>query len=232
MSKLSETERAQYQTQDEWLANYNGDNETENTISPQVITSCTEAPSNTKDKSCKTLNSDSISSIRIIGDKLLLKLCKPLTNELDSWIKLNLNKLAEMAKPDTGETLYEYSCYRTFFNKMPYLALTLKEIHTNAVAERYFNIKLIKKKDGTGFKTGDNCEFRIVGNTKRLQEGMFLKSWMDAVKEIPDNRLSHIYRYMNSKLKNVVFSCSNPIPHHGIIKLTKLKYEGHLYKIT
>ena len=232
MSKLSETERAQHQSNDEWLEEYNGDDEVKDTLTSQVIALRTDVPRNKTNESYETLNSDSISSIRMIDDKLLIKLYKPLTDELDNWIKLNINKLAEMATPDTGETLFEYSCYRTFFNKMPYLALTLKEIHTNAIAERYFNIKLMKKKDGKGFKTGDNCEFRIVGNTKRLQEGMFLKSWMDAVKEIPDNRPSHIYRYMNSKLKNVVFSCSDPVPHHGIIKLTKLKYEGHLYKIT
>lgn len=231
MSELTPTERAQQQTTSGWLTDYDAGNEirptSQHNIDPKPNILQFETNRVPED-----IRKAGIVSIRHAGDRLLITSDRPITSELDNRIKLGIGRLAKIAEPDTGETMYEYTGYRTaFYDKNASLALTFREIHTGAIGDRYFNI-ILKNKDGINFKTRVNGEFRITGNTRRLQEGMFLKFWMDAVKEIPDGRLSHIYRYMNAKLSGVVVSCSNPVPHHEIIKLKKMKYEGHLYQIT
>jgi len=231
MPEISETERVQRQTNDEWRAEYDSARDKHYPASPQVVSLRPESSDNIVSRIPDNVKKAGIVSIKHISSKLLITTDTQITNELDSRIKKRIQFLQGIAEADTGESLYEYTGYRTtFVDKRPFLVLTFREIHTGALAERYFNISL-KSKQGKSFKTGINGQFRVIGNIKRIQEGMFLKFWMDVVKDIPDNRPAHICRYMNSKLANAVISCSNPVPHHGFTKLTKLKYEGHLYQI-
>lgn len=231
MPELSETERVQQQTTEEWLAEYEG---TSDISKPAPLKTIDQPPKTTTDKQSvflESLKNAGIVSIRFVGEKLLVTIDRHITTALDNRIRRALPRLAEIAKPDTGELLYEYMEYRTSMDKSAYIAIVFKELRTGALAERYFNICL-KKKNGGNIKTGVNGMFRVVGNIKRLQEGMFLKFWMDSVKQIPNDRPSQICRYMNSNLSGAVVSCSNPIPYHGFTKLITLKHEGHLYQIT
>ena len=128
--------------------------------------------------------------------------------------------------------LYEYVEYRTFFSDIgPHLALVFKEVHTEDIAERFFNI-VLKNRKGKYFKTRINGEFRIKGSINRPIKGSFIKFWKDTANDIPDNRPSHIHRHVNSKLSGVVISCPDPGPHYDGTKLHSWKYEGRLYKIT
>lgn len=232
--ELSEYERLQLQPTSEWLADYEGDSDLSRVEASQVTNIKLEAVNQPKILIAENIKNAGITAIRRIDDKLLIRIDRPVTNELDSKIKKNIQHLVKFAVPvlDHGESFYIYSGYRTFMsNRREFLAITFNNISTGEIAERYFGTYLRSSK-GVSFKTGVNCQFRVKGNIKRLQEGMFLKFWLEAVKQIPDNRLAHIYRYMNSKLSDIVVSCSNSVPHHGFTKLKKLKYEGHQYQIT
>lgn len=231
MPELSETERVQQQTTEEWLAEYEGTSDISKPAPVKIIDHPPKATTHKQSVFLESLKNAGIVSIRFVGEKLLITTDRHITAELDVKIKNNIQRLVKIAKPDTGELLYEYMEYRTSMNKYAYIAMAFKELRTDALAERYFNICL-KKKNGENFKTGINGMFRVVGNIKRLQEGMFLKFWMDTVKQIPNDRPSQICRYMNSKLSGVVVSCPNPAPYHDFTKLITLKYEGHLYQIT
>ena len=229
---LSETERVQQQTNSEWLAEYEGTDYKSKSVSHPVIELSSKLANKDQNPFLESIKKSGIASIRFAGKKLLITTDRPITPDLDSRIKQSIQRLAEIAEPDTGEPLYEYMEYRTFFSdKKPCLAVVFQELHTGEIAERYFNIELRKCLSGKSVKTGINGEFRVAGS-KRLQEGMFLKFWLEAVKFIPYNRKSQIYRYMNSKLSGVVVSCPNPEQRHNkITKLKKLKYEGHIYQI-
>lgn len=221
------------QSTDEWLADYDGTGYKEKSTSSQIINMLPMVVSKNQSHFLECMKKIGVTSVRMIGKKLLIKFDRPLTADLDNRVRLKLQRLAAIAEQGIDESLYEYSEYRTFFAKnRPYIAVVFKVMHTGAIAERYFNIQLEKAKDNKSFKTGKNCEFRVKGSTKRLQEGMFLKFWMDSVKEIPEGKFSHIYRYMNSRLSGVVVSCSDTDPHHGMTKLHKLKYEGRVYQVT
>lgn len=229
---LSETERVQQQTNEEWLTECEGNDIKNKPTPPQIIGLQSKAVTNNQNPFLKRLNDAGIVSVRYVGDNLLISTDRSLSPELDNRIKRAIPRLAEIAEEDTGETLYEYLQYRTLFsNRKPYLALVFKEIHTGTITERYFNIKLQNKK-GKNFKTGINGEFRIAGSIKRPMKGSFIKFWIDTVTEIPYGKPSHIYRHMNSKLTSVVISCPDPEPHHGGTKLHTWKYEGRLYKVT
>ena len=231
LTVLSETDRVRQQTNGEWLAEYNGTGDISKPALPQNVDPQPKIVINNQSPFLKSLKEAGIVSVRYVGSDLLITTDRLVTAELDSRIKRALPRLAEIVEPDTGESLYVYSGYRTFTNKSAYMAVMFRELRTGTTAERYFNIEL-KDRKGEYFKTGENGKFRIKGNIKRLQEGMFLKFWMDSVKKIPNDRPSQICRYMNSKLSGVVVSCPDSAPHHGITKLKKLKYEGHLYQIT
>ena len=229
---LSEASRVQEQSTSEWLADYEGISNKSQYETSQVTNIKLETVNKPHILIPENIKNAGITYIRRIDENLLVSVDRYVTNELDIKIKNNISRLVKLANPNAGESLYKYMEYRTFFiNKRPYLALVFNEVHTGEVAERYFNIEF-RKSNGKSFPTGVHCEFRVKGNTKRLQEGMFLKFWMDAVKKIPNDRPSQICRYMNSKLSGVVVSCPDSVPHHGITKLKKLKYEGHLYQIT
>ena len=229
---LSETERVQQQTNEEWLAEYEGTDIKNKPASPQIIDLQSKTTINNQSPFVKSLKEAGIFSVKYIGADLLITTDRLITTDLNNRIKQALPRLVEIAGSDTGESLYKYLEYRTLFSgKRPHLALVFKEIHTGAVAERYFNIKLQNKK-GKNFKTGINSEFRIAGSIKRPMKGSFIKFWTDTVTEIPYGKPSHIYRHTNSKLTGVVISCPDPEPHHGGTKLHTWKYEGKLYKAT
>ena len=117
-------------------------------------------------------------------------------------------------------------------NRREFLAITYNNIATGEIAERYFGTYLRSSK-GVSFKTGVNCQFRVKGNIKRLQEGMFLKFWLEADKYIPYNRKSQTYLYMNFKLPGVVVSCPHPEQRNNkTTKLNELTNEGQIYKTT
>lgn len=228
---ISETQRVQNQTNEEWLAEYNGASVINKSVQPQVTESKPENIRETESVFSRSLIDAGISSVRFFGKKLLITTDRNITHELDNRVKQNIQRLSKIAESDTGESLYEYVGYRTsYIEKKPILTMHFKEVVTGAVADRYFNIGLRNKKD-KNFKTGENGEFRIIGNPELAKNGMFIKVWMDAAKWIPDRRVCHIYRYMKSKLAGAVFSCSDGVPHHGIMKLRTIKYEGHLYDI-
>lgn len=230
ISEFSITERVRHQTNEEWLAEYDNASGLRNS-KPTLKSNIKEAlPKNSRTMFSESTKETGIISVRRVGDDLLITCNSRITKELDSRIKQDIPKLAKLADSDPGTPLYQYVSYRTFIRKTSYLAVVFKDIRTGALAERYFNIQL-RNKENKYFKTGHNAEFRVVGNTKRLQEGMFLKFWLDAVKEIPNDRLAQIYRYMNSWLSGVVVSCSSTTPHHDFTKLNKLKFEGKLYEI-
>jgi len=231
-SSLSEYERIKKMPIEEWRAELEGvDNQSKlpssHATNPQPTTA-----KNHQSKLQQSLKEAGIISIRHAGEKLLISTDRTITVDLDNRIKRALPRLAQIAEPDTGETLYEYMEYRTLFsNRRPHLALVFKEIHTGEFAERYFNI-ILQNKKGKSFKTGVKCEFRIVGTIKRPMKGSFNKFWLDMMNVIPDGKPSHIYRYVNSKLSGVVISCPDPEPHHDGTKLHSWKYEGRLYKTT
>ena len=225
----SNTSNVQKQTTDEWLANYNGTQQGNKLLSSQVIDI---RPKTEHEELRERVKNAGIASIRSIANSLLINTESYITDKMKSRILHNLNQLASIAEPDTGEALYIYSGYRTLFsNKKPCIAVVFNEIYTGEIAERFFNIDLRNTK-GNSFKTGANCEFRIVGDPNHPREGSFIKLWMNGVKWIPDNRPSHIHRYVNVKFSGLVVSCAKPVPHHGNTKLTNVKYEGHLFKFT
>lgn len=215
------------QTNDEWLADYDGIVQISKPNQSLVINL---HPKTRSDELKDRVKRAGIISIRNIVGGLLINADKPITKKLNKRILCNLNQLASIAEPDTGESLYIYSGYRTFMsNRKACIAITFNNIQTKEIAERYFNIEL-RKGNGGSFKTGNNCDFRIKGNIKRPVKGSFIKFWLDTTKQIPDDRPSHISRYMNTKLSGVIVSCSNSKPHHQITKLIDIKYEGCFYK--
>jgi len=217
------------QTTKEWLADYDGTYQENLPLTTQVIDI---RPKTEVDGLRDRVRNAGITSIRHVADRLLINTDSYMTSELNNKILKNLNQLASIAEPDTGESLYVYSGYRTLYSKgRQHLALEFKEIYTGANADRFFNI-ILKNKQGKNFKTGVNGEFRIVGSIKRPVKGSFIKFWMDTVTEIPSGKPSHIYRHMNPKLSATVISCPDSEPHHGDIKLHTWKCEGRLYKIT
>ena len=213
------------QSVDEWLSDYDGTPKKDKPVPLQVVNLRPQIEDNKLRQRVKNAGFE----LRKIKGGLLVKKDSYVTDIDKSRIVIKLNELADIAEPDTGESLYIYSGYRTFFaRKKECLAIEFTEIHTGAIAVRYFNTNL-RDTRGNSYKTGANCKFRITGNPKQPKERTFIKLWMDAIKQIPDNRPSHIYRYMNAKLSGMVVSCAEPKPHHDITKLTKVKYEGHLY---
>ena len=216
------------QSTDEWLADYDGIAQESNSASSQVIDLHPKAQ---QEELRNRVKNAGIISTRHISGGLLINTDRYINDKLNNKILCNLNQLATIAEPDTGESLYIYSGYRTFMsNRKACIAITFINIYTKEIAERYFNIEL-RKSNGGSFKTGANCDFRIKGNIKRPVKGSFIKFWLEAVKQIPDDRPSHISRYMNTKLSGVVVSCTNPKPHHQLTKLTDIKYEGRFYKL-
>ena len=231
MSNESITERIQNQSNNEWLADLGGENNHYSTsdVNLKLKQSIQKVKSNKVPENIKNVG---IISVRRIENRLLVTLDRYLTDELNNKIKNNIGRLMDIAEEGMKYPLYEYVEYRTFMKKgREYLALSFKDIVTSEIVERFYNIQL-KNNNNKYFKTGENCEFRIKGRSRRPQKGMFIYFWMDAVKKVPDNRDSHIYRYMGSKLKNVAVSCLDAVPHHEIIKLKSIKYEGHLYDVT
>lgn len=216
------------QSVNEWLSDYDGTPKKDKPVSLQILNLQPHIEDNKLRKRVKNAGF----KIRKINGGLLVKKDSYVTDRDKSRIVIKLNELADIAEPDTGESLYIYSGYRTLFSKKkPCIAIVFNEIYTGEIAERFFNIDL-KNTKGNSFKTGDNCEFRIVGNPRHPRERSFIKLWMDGVKQIPDNRPSHIHRYVNAKFSGLVVSCAKPVPHYETIKLTKVKYEGHLYKFS
>ena len=141
---LSETERVQRQTNEEWLAEYEGTDIKNKSSSPQIIDPQPKTANNNQNPLLKSLKDAGIVSVRYVGDDLLISTDRLITTDLDNRIKRAIQRLAEIAESDTGESLYEYLEYRTLFSgKRPQLAKVFKEIHTGASAERYFNIKLL-----------------------------------------------------------------------------------------
>lgn len=228
---ISETERVQNQTNEEWLAEYNGTSVINKSVPPEISESKPKSIREAGSIFSRSLKEAGIASVRFVAKKLLITTDRYITPELDNRIKQKVQRISKIAEPDTGESLYEYIGYRTsYIDKKPILTMHFKDVFTGAIADRYFNIGLRDKQDRS-FKTGEKGEFRIIGNPELAKNGMFIKVWMDTVKWIPDGRPCHIYRYMKPKLAGAVFSCSDSVPHHGITKLKTIKYEGHLYDV-
>ena len=230
--KLSETERVKQQTIKEWRAELEGAGGINESVSPQIVDVQPKTETKKHVLFLKSLKETGIISVRFVGDYLLITTDRPITTELDNRIKRDIPRLTEIAEHDTEKSLYEYIGYRTFFgDRKPCLAVEFKEVRTGEIAVRYFNIKL-KNNRGKSFNTGINGQFLIEGNIKRPMKGSFIKFWLNAVMDVPDERPSHIYRYMNPKLSGVVVSCDKIVPHHNGLKLTNIKYEGRLYQTT
>jgi len=228
--KSNETERVARQTHDEWLDECEGISCGINTTA-KTFNIKSEQENEKQNQISDRLKNSGFESIRFAGDQLVIKANKYIPKEIKNEIQSYTQDLANFAEADTGESLYLYTGYRTFMsNNRPFIAIEFTEIHTGQIAERYFNIEL-RNKTGKSFKTGRNGKFCIIGNSKRPMKRSFIKTWMEAIKTIPENRPSHICRYMNSMLAGAVFSCHNPVLHHDITKLKDIRFEGFLYEI-
>jgi len=233
-SEHSESSRVQQQSSEEWLAELGGAHHENLNPKPMIINFPSEQEQQKIDFR-KRVRKAGIIYIRLVGEKLLITTDRNITKELDNKIKKYIHQLAKIAEPDRSIAIYRYTGYRTLFHNInrlskPCLAIEFVNVLTGELAVRYFNIEL-KNNNGKSFKIGRNGEFRIVGSIKRPTKGSFIKFWNEAVQYLPDNRVSHISRYMNPMLSNLVVSCSDSTEHHDIIKLSSLKIEGYLYDV-
>ena len=229
--KVMNTNYIKNQSIEEWISDYEGRENSNTSLSQDLKTVSEEL--NKKSIFQQSLKEAGIQQVRLSGKKLLISLNKQMTEQLKSKLQKNVLRLIKHAIPDTGEPIYEYIQYRTFVSRYKgHLALIFRELHTGKIAERYFNIEVTDSR-GNPYETGINGKFRIKGNIKRPIRGSFIYFWLKSGFDIPDNRPSHIDRYVNSRLSGMAFSCNETIPYHDIIKLKNdLNMEGYLYDIS